>query len=343
LGVQTTVIAPLYRSGGASYGTQDGSVKMPPIYTFIHKLFYPLKIYKAFRYIESSGILQSVRLMHAHTLFADGGIAYLLHKKYGIGYILAIRNTDMNFFWNYFPFYRPFAKKVLKNAKNIVFISESYRLSLLQKPAIAKMDIGKKMHSIPNGIDDAFLQKKLHPKQIGDTLQLLFIGKFNKNKNIERIIEAFGFLTQTGLNARLTLLGKEADDAYSVRIARMAKYNKNITIREKTKNFDELAEVYQNAHIFIMPSFAETFGLVYIEAMSFGLPVIWTKGQGIDGYYQGGDVGYPVNPKSAKNLKEAVQQILANYTTLSANCIAEAQKYKWISIAESYKKLYSND
>ena len=51
-----------------------------------------------------------------------------------------------------------------------------------------------------------------------------------------------------------------------------------------------------------MPSFPETFGLVYVEAMSQGLPIIYTKGQGIDGYFEDGKVGYPVNTKDSNDI-----------------------------------------
>ena len=58
---------------------------------------------------------------------------------------------------------------------------------------------------------------------------------------------------------------------------------------------------YKSAHIFVMPSLTETFGIVFIEALSQGLPLIYTKGQGIDGYFPQGFVGYAYNPLDVVN------------------------------------------
>ena len=66
-----------------------------------------------------------------------------------------------------------------------------------------------------------------------------------------------------------------------------------------------------------MPSFHETFGLVYIEAMSQGLPIIYTKGEGIDGYFKEATVGYSVNPKDVKNIVKKIEMIIHNYNKIS--------------------------
>jgi glycosyltransferase involved in cell wall biosynthesis len=57
---------------------------------------------------------------------------------------------------------------------------------------------------------------------------------------------------------------------------------------------EKLLNNYRNSDIFIMPSYNETFGLVYIEAMSQGLPIIYTQNEGVDGYFKEGSVGYSV-------------------------------------------------
>ena len=65
---------------------------------------------------------------------------------------------------------------------------------------------------------------------------------------------------------------------------------------------DKLQAVYAQNSIFAMPSLAETFGLVYVEAMSQGLSVLYTKGEGIDGLFEE-HIGEAVTPKHSKGFE----------------------------------------
>ena len=92
--------------------------------------------------------------------------------------------------------------------------------------------------------------------------------------------------------------------------------------------------------IFVMPSIYETFGIVYIEAMSQGLPLIYTRGQGFDGQFKEGEVGYSVQSDSPSEISERVKAILKNYDYISEKCLSNVDKFSWDRIAGDYKKLY---
>lgn len=64
-----------------------------------------------------------------------------------------------------------------------------------------------------------------------------------------------------------------------------------------------------------MPSFTESFGLVYAEAMSQGLPVIYSKGQGFDGQFAEGVVGYHVDAHDPEELCENIIKMTAEQST----------------------------
>src|SRR5690606_16220352 len=66
------------------------------------RVFYKRKIKKILRDIELKVDLTKVSFIHAHTWYSDGGIAYLLSKKYNIPYIVGVRNTDLNIHYKYF-------------------------------------------------------------------------------------------------------------------------------------------------------------------------------------------------------------------------------------------------
>jgi glycosyltransferase involved in cell wall biosynthesis len=68
----------------------------------------------------------------------------------------------------------------------------------------------------------------------------------------------------------------------------------------------ELIDIYRANDIFVMPSFTESFGLVYAEAISQGLPVVYSIGQGFDRQFPEGEVGYHADPNSAQSVADAI-------------------------------------
>ena len=107
---------------------------------------------------------------------------------------------------------------------------------------------------------------------------------------------------------------------------------------DKTKIID----VYRDSDIFVMPSKFETFGLVYVEALTQGLHLIYTKGQGFDGYFADGTVGYSVQYNDSEEIKNRIKNIvdgkiekLSNYKENILN------DFDWKNVAEKYTKKYT--
>ena len=88
-----------------------------------------------------------------------------------------------------------------------------------------------------------------------------------------------------------------------------------------------------------MPSIHETFGLVYIEALSQNLPVIYTKGQGIDLLFDD-TVGVGVNPLSVDDITHAMKRILSSPNNYN-NASIDFDVFNWESIAKKYIGCYS--
>ena len=98
----------------------------------------------------------------------------------------------------------------------------------------------------------------------------------------------------------------------------------------------------RQSDIFIMPSHTETFGLVYAEAMSQGLPVLYTKGQGFDGHFPDGTVGYAVNDHDPTDVAEKIKEAVAHYDVLARNAYESSIRFSWDTIADRYKGLYED-
>lgn len=305
------------------------------------RFIFHLKHTKILKDITKRYDIEKYTLIHAHSLFSNGYVAMKLNKKYGIPYIVAVRNTDVNTFFKRMVHLRRMGIEILKNANGIIFLSKSYRDEVTEKyiPKEMKESIINKTSIIPNGIDDFWMENKTIKINEPDTndLKLLYVGVVNKNKNILTIIKAIEHLKTQGIIARLTVVGRIDD--YSI-------YDqfKNLDyvdyVEPKPKN--ELLEIYHQNDIFVMPSFHESFGLVYAEAMSQGLPVIYTRGQGFDGQFEEGVVGFSVDCIDEVEISNKIISIVKEFKFLSINSRNKVDKFKWSNISNEYYKLYIN-
>jgi glycosyltransferase involved in cell wall biosynthesis len=310
----------------------------------IDRIDYFGKINKIEKDLSSSIDLGKCNLMHAHFLFSDGGVAYKLHKKYGIPYIVAVRNTDINIFFKYFFHLRPFALEILKNASQIIFLSPKYQEYTFEKyiPKKLHADFLKKTSIVPNGVNSFWLnniyQKEAFSKK--DRVQFLYVGDFSKNKNIQISINALSKMYDEGKNIEFVLVGGGGD--YDTAIKKLAAKHSNwIKLVERTNDIEDLKKIYETSDIFLMPSKYETFGLVYIEAMSQGLPIVFSEGQGVDGFFKTGEVGFSVKSGDVDGLIEKLYLIMDNYNGISANCNMKSQQFSWLDISNKYIAIYS--
>ena len=100
---------------------------------------------------------------------------------------------------------------------------------------------------------------------------------------------------------------------------------------------EQLIKQYRKHDIFVMPSFTESFGLVYAEAISQGLPVVYSKGQGFDGQFEEGVVGYHCDAYDANSVASAIKKIIKKTNEISSRIIS---KFRWNEICNKYFSIY---
>ena len=307
----------------------------------LDRLLYHTKKRKILESIQSVVKIEDIGCIHAHTLFSTGGIAYDLKKKRGINYIVAVRNTDLNTFFKYMVHLRKFGIKILTSALKVVFMSPIYRDIIINKyvPDKIKSSIFDKSVVVPNGIADFWHRNRYYRIDINlKDICLLYIGEISRNKNIETTIRVAQCLRKRGLNTRLTIVGSGPD---TPRIRRIIGKNCDyIELHNWTDSQEKLISFYRSGHVFVMPSFNETFGLVYIEALSQGLPLIYTRGQGIDGYFPQGYVGYACNPVDIQEIADRIECIIGEYLKISKRCTDSTGDFSWNKIASQYETIY---
>lgn len=230
---------------------------------------------------------------------------------------------------------------ILKNADKIIFLSEAYRETLINKyiPEILSDEIFNKSIIIPNGIDFYWVENKGKVKNLvnRNEIKLLYIGAITENKNIECTIRAIKLLLKEGIRATLTVVGKINSNKIYNKIKDLDFVNYIPPVGK-----EKLRDIYLNHDIFVMPSKTETFGLVYVEAMSQGLPIIYSKNQGFDKQFEEGFVGYHVKYNDEKEVLMTINRIIENYSTISYNCINSIDSFRWDKICDKYDEIYKN-
>jgi L-malate glycosyltransferase len=327
----------------------DGSkIVFSPVLKLIHIFLYNRKVHLLYRDL-CGNVLSSTKpfdIVYASTWCLDGAIAYELYKTHGLPYVVCVRNTDINHYYKHFFYHRRYFKKILYNAQKVVFISKAYRdktISLLQDDGVIK----SKSLVINNGISDLYLSNlNIKHREIHNPIKVVYVGSILKLKNILRSCKAILLLRdREKLDITYTVIGKGyggTNSLYCKKVVEFAKKNKWVSIQNSMKTPD-LIHAIGNYDIFLMPSVVETFGLVYIEALSQGIPIIYSRGQGIDGTYPEGFVGFSVNSKSVSDIAMKIKKIITSYDLVSSNiCHVEFGEYQWDNVANRYLDVYES-
>lgn len=300
------------------------------------RFFFRYKQKLIYKDLKSKLDLSSFDIVHAHTLFTNGYLAYKIKKEFGIDYICNLQNTDLNLFLRYRWSLFLVANKIIKLSREIVFISEIYKIRTIRLLSLyfSKNKI-QKSKVIPIGIDNYWLKnRKTKHDPADDELIIVQAGNVNKNKNQMSSIKAIKLLIENGYNIKFIIAGK----IKSIRLFKKIQ-SYNFIVYAGFLNKLQLLQLFNVSQIFLMPSLHETFGLVYAEAISQSVPIVYSKNEGFDLQFEDGLVGLPVNPKNIYEISSAIEKIINNinnYFDISKYVI----KFDWNEITESYTQLY---
>lgn len=311
-------------------------------YNRYDRIFFQLKqfkiIRKLFEVLGDSPI--NYDLIHAHSLFTNGLIAYQLMKRFKIPYIVTLRDTDLNVFFKKMPHLRGVGIDIMKNSDKVIFLSQSYRDQCIRKyvPLSQRQNIYNKSTVIPSGIDKYWIENiNYNNEKNNNSIELLYVGNIINRKNLIRVLQASELIRSEGYKIHFTIVGKVVNKRVAKKLL-----SSNLVTYSNRVNKEELIKYYRKSDIFVMPSLTETFGLVYPEAMSQGLPVLYSRNQGFDGYFSEGEVGYSVDPLNVEDIKNKILQTYNSYNEISNRCIDNVYKFSWDTIIKKYNDLYKD-
>ena len=265
-------------------------------------------------------------LVHAQLLLSSGYSALRMKQKYGTPYVVSVRVTDLTGFIRMW-YFRNMAMKIIRNASGVLFLSQSHKREFEEKFLSEKMkeDFEQKTVVIGNSLELFWQQNLAQPRKTvnnSNELKLLAVAKIRPIKNLTVASKAVEELNRRGIKAQLTVVGEVQDrEEYE----KIRQYEHTEILPFKTK--EELIELYRSHDIFLLPSVSETFGRVYAEAMTQGLPILYTKSQGFDGNFEDGQAGYAVYADNPDYIADRVEDIVKRYREISEFCIENSKLF----------------
>ncbi len=300
----------------------------------LDRVFFLNKVRRIARIIEKTIDLSKVDCILAGTVYSDGFVAYLLHHKYNIPFSVAVRQTDITYQMKWRPYLNGIVKRVLDKSTGVVFISPSYKRHFDRFGS--NQD---KFIVIPNAVNDFWFGHSINSRSIHTPLSLIYVGEIIRLKNVCTTISVVAALNKEGIKTEFHIVGSGEEEKSCRALAEKLGVQKQVFFHGWQNGKEKIKGFYDQADIFVMPSHRETFGTVYIEALSQGLPVIYTKGQGIDGYFEDGCVGYGCVPTDVDDIVDKIFKIMKNYAAYSKHCIQQSLYFRWEIVAKQYNDL----
>ena len=302
--------------------------------TPVHLKSQPLNL----RYPLLKRLIRDNDVIHHHYPFPTMEFTLLRYlkqmsnKKFIITWHANIKNSR----WSWIErIYNPMIVKLLDRADSIIVTSPQLfeASSMLQK-------YKEKIQIIPLSFDPKYSSDTSKKYPLDRSFELLFVGKLRKYKGVEYLIKAI-----ENLEVKLKIVGNGEE------LQNLLSLVDELNIKNKVTFFSnvddsQLAEFYKKADLFVLPSIneAEAFGVVQLEAMANGLPVINTNlASGVPFVSLNGYSGITVEPKDVLELRVSIEKIISNkelYELYSLNALERVNMFSREKMAQAYMEIY---
>lgn len=244
-------------------------------------------------------------LIHAHMGLPDGYAGMLVSMQYRKPLVVTVQATDLHTATNRNRRCLSALQKVFSYARQVISPSPQLAKALVSRFAVEPVVIGY-------GIDrsEVFTTESEQLSAYGGRRILLSVSRLVSTKGIELNIRAIRRLVDKYENLLYLVVGDGPERSALEQLTRDLKVTKHVRFIGQVPH-EQAMEYISVCEVFAMPSWRETFGLVYLEAMAHGKPVIAVQGQGIDGTIIHGETGLLVKPRDVDSLVEALDFLLS--------------------------------
>lgn len=336
-GHEIKIICPLYRNKKRKEKIKSISVERFPSIPF---WVYPQVRISALR---TNSVIKVIRkfkpdIIHIHTPFVIGGKGVICAKKLNIP-LVGTYHTLLSEFTTYIApsrlikldklyekmglvkykkqqikagKYKKFSDKIVWSITNKFYnkCKVVITCSNIAKKELIKNNLKVPIKVISGGIDLKKL-KSGKKKSRNKKIRLLHVGRSSYEKNINIVLEAMKIILANRKDVYLGIIGSGPALNSLKKHASYLGLNKNVKFWGFVSD-EKLHEAYKNSDIFVTASTIETLGLVVIEAMAYGLPVVGVNKYAIPEVVKHNVNGYIVKPYDSKAMAEKILHLINN-------------------------------
>lgn len=247
---------------------------------------------------------EDIDIIHGHYLFPAGAAAVEVGKKHGIRTYVTAHGSDMFELYKNQAFMRSSIRKVLQHADGVFAVSNALKHEIIATGVTGIADKTRiswnavDINKFSNTKDNSFKEEN----RLDDKPIVLFVGNLIKRKNVDSLLEAKKiansdyYLVIVGDGSQFKKLSKKVEDD-------------NIRDVIFTGSRNDVEHIIPSCDVLVLPSFSESFGLVLIEALACGKPVIGSDVGGITEIINE-NVGLLVDPNSIPSIARAIDNII---------------------------------
>jgi glycosyltransferase involved in cell wall biosynthesis len=280
---------------------------------------------------------------HAYILFA--GILSKL-KKFKYIHTTHCPWTDSSFRpWILRPFL--FFNDLFFNRISFSLIDKIIAITPWEMPILEKYVDKEKIKIIPNGVDGILFNKIKNNQfkkknNITEKYLVLFFGRLNPTKGPEMLAKAAINITKKRKDIAFVWVGP--DEGKAEEVIELIKQYKNMKYLGPIKGKEKIAEMYQSADIYVLPSYREGLPLTLFEAMASGLPIVASPVNGIPYEMKENENGLFSDYGNLESLEKNILGIIDDKELakkMSENNIKKSKDYDWDKIYKEYMREYS--
>lgn len=285
-------------------------------------------------------------IIHIHTPSFLGWSALLISKIFRIP-VVGTYHTLLPEFLEYIPLLKIKKSKIAKNITWNYTQNFYNRCNIVTTPSIAmkeeliKHGIKKPIIFLSNGVDT----KKFYPIRLKKNENtIIHVGRIGYEKSIDILLKAFNELLKINKDAKLIIAGKGPD------LEKLKSFSKKLDINKKIKflgsvDHNKLPLLYSSANIFVTASTIETEGLVVLEAMACGLPIIGVNKLAVPNIVKHKKNGFIIEVGDYKKMAKYMNLLLKNKelsNKFGKESIKIVQNYSLNNIINKLEEIYNS-
>ena len=315
----------------------NGKMNKLALYAHLDEFFKELETFRHRKSLDYD-------LIHSH-YWLSGRVGSWLQKQWGVPHVFmfhtvgAVKNSTVGSEKE--PELRTAIEKHLaSHCDRILVATDKERGHLIQHYGASPQTIGV----VPCGVNlNLFrpLSKATARRQVGFSQNesiVLFVGRFAPVKGIDRLMGAIAHLHHhQGL--RLVIVGGDGNGAPENqrlrRLARKLSIQDSVTFVGRIDQ-EKLPPYYSAADVLVVPSHYESFGLVALESLASGTPVVATKVGAMESILKEGETGHVVSNGSSRLLARGIEKFISASKGLSPHEVrASILRFSWANVASA--------